>query len=232
MLLVSDYDNTYEMHFGNKDLKKIFELNYKAIKKFRKSNNLFAIATGRHFDAIKKTIDEKQLEFDYLIANNGAEVYDKNCNLLFSISIDDESLAKIKMLGQLDIYYRSPHKSEKITSINIYFSRIRTFEKVRGYIETNLDNCAVEYKYPKIKIVNKVCNKVIGIQVIQKIESLNSDDIYTIGDDMNDLNMIKEYNGYSLLEAKPEVQRCALKNYERLEELINYLNNINYNKKM
>ena len=72
--------------------------------------------------------------------------------------------------------------------------------------------------------INIHCDKVVGIKVIQKIKQLKSNDVYTIGDDINDLRMIKEYNGYSLFNAKEEVKNCSLKNYERLEELINDLN--------
>ena len=148
MLLVSDYDNTYEIHYDDNNLEEVFKLNYNAVKKYREEKNLFAIATGRHFDAIKRTIDEKKLEFDYLIVNNGAEVYDSNYNLLFAKSIDDESLTKIKLLNQLDIHYRNPLKSKIITSVNIYFSDKVKFDQVKKYIEKNIIDCKVEYKYP------------------------------------------------------------------------------------
>ena len=50
--------------------------------------------------------------------------------------------------------------------------------------------------------------------------SLNYSDVYTIGDDINDIDMIKKYNGYSLNTAINEVKQASQKNYNTLSEFI------------
>ena len=70
LLLISDYDGT----ITKRDLKRI--------KKFRKKH-LFAIATGRYFEAIYKELIKYKIDVDYLIFNNGAEIYDGEYNLLY-----------------------------------------------------------------------------------------------------------------------------------------------------
>ena len=219
-LLVTDYDNTYELHYDNMDLDKIFKRNQKALEIFRQ-NNIVAVATGRHFDAIKHTIDEKKIKFDYLCCNNGAEMYDNNYNILFTLPINELSLNIIQKLEKIiKIHYRHPFCSNEITSINIYFDELEKFENVKKYLNDNLNNCYIEYKYPKIKILNKDCNKVKFVDLLVSKLLLNVNDVYTIGDDINDINMIKKYNGYSLNTAINEVKQISKKNYNTLSEFV------------
>ncbi len=58
------------------------------------------------------------------------------------------------------------------------------------------------------------------IKIIQDAEKIDNKSIYTIGDDINDIQMIKHYNGYSLITAKEETKRAASKLYEELNQLI------------
>lgn len=59
-LLVTDYDNTLELHYDFTDNNSILRRNLTAINQFMK-NNILCIATGRYFDAIHKTIVEDKL---------------------------------------------------------------------------------------------------------------------------------------------------------------------------
>ena len=52
-LLVSDYDNTYELHYPNYDCLNIFKMNKVAIDKLMEKGNKFC--------RNKKTIDEKMI---------------------------------------------------------------------------------------------------------------------------------------------------------------------------
>ena len=56
-LLVTDYDNTLELHYDFTDNDNILKRNIIAIDEFMK-NNICCIATGRHFDAIYKMLNE------------------------------------------------------------------------------------------------------------------------------------------------------------------------------
>lgn len=88
-LLVTDYDNTLELHYEFTDNNSILKRNIIAINEFMK-NNVVCITTGRYFDAIYKTITENNIKFNYLCANNGAELYDKDYKLLFCIPIYEQ----------------------------------------------------------------------------------------------------------------------------------------------
>ena len=187
-------------------------------------NNLVCIATGRHFDAIFKTLIENNIKFNYLCANNGAELYDSSYNLLFCLPIEEQDLRILMKLGN-KVFFRNPCNSKLISSANLYFDNLKDFEQAKEYLDNNLTESFVEYKYPKIKVINKKCNKLNIIKIIQDIEKIDDKSIYTIGDDVNDIKMIQHYKGYSLITAKEETKKVASKLYEELNQLIKELDN-------
>lgn len=222
-LLVTDYDNTLELHYDFTDNISILKRNINAINKLMK-NNLVCIATGRHFDAIYKTLIENNIKFNYLCANNGAELYDSSYNLLFCLPIEEQDLRILMKLGD-KVFFRNPCNSKLISSANLYFDNLKDFEQTKEYLDNNLTESFVEYKYPKIKVINKKCNKLDIIKIIQDLEKIDDKSIYTIGDDVNDIKMIQRYNGYSLITAKEETKKVASKLYEELNQLIKELDN-------
>ena len=48
-------------------------------------------------------------------------------------------------------------------------------------------------------------DKTDGIKIIQEIHGIENKDIYTIGNDTNDLLMLKEYNGYRVPYSYPRI---------------------------
>ena len=222
-LLVTDYDNTLELHYDFTDNISILKRNINSINKFMKKN-LVCIATGRHFDAIYKTLIENNINFNYLCANNGAELYDGSYNLLFCLPIEEQDLEILRKLGN-KVFFRNPCNSKLISSANLYFDNLKDFEQTKEYLDDNLTKSFVEYKYPKIKVINKKCNKLNIIKIIQDLEKIDDKSIYPIGDDKNDIQMIKYYNGYSLITAKEETKKVASKLYEELNQLIKEIDN-------
>lgn len=83
-LFVSDYDMTIYIH------EKIDDSVFDAVKKWREAGNIFVIATGRNKFSIFEHIDRHGLEFDYLIANNGALVFNNKRETIFKDAIDDD----------------------------------------------------------------------------------------------------------------------------------------------
>ena len=221
-LLVTDYDNTLELHYDFTDNNSILRRNLTAINQFMK-NNILCIATGRHFDAIHKTIVENKINFNYLCANNGAELYDKKYELLFCIPLSNHDLKVLLMLGK-EVFFRNPCNSQLITSANLYIYNLDDYEKIKTVLNDDLKDSFIEYKFPKIKIINKKCNKLNAIDIIKNIEKIEDEKIYTIGDDINDIQMILKYHGYSLTTANEVVKNVSTKLYKELNELIADIN--------
>ena len=220
-LLVTDYDNTLELHYDYTDNIAILRRNISAINNFM-NHNIVCIATGRHFDAIYKTLTQNNIKFNYLCANNGAELYDKNYKLLFCLPLEEYDL-KILMNLKEKVFFRNPFKCNLISSANLYIENLNEYDSLKQYLNNNLKNSLIEYKFPKIKIVNNKCNKLNVISIIQKAEKILDKNIYTIGDDVNDIDMIIHYNGASLTTANEEVKKIAPRVYDELNQFINYV---------
>lgn len=220
-LLVTDYDNTLELHYDFTDNSSILERNIIALNNFMKKN-IVCIATGRHFNAINNTLIEKNIKFNYLCANNGAELYDENYNLLFCLPIEKCDLDILKELGN-KVIFRNAYNSDLIPSANLYINNLEEFNKLREYLNNNLKESFIEYKFPKIKIINKKCNKLNIITIIKEIEQIDNSNIYTIGDDVNDIEMILKYNGHSLTTANEKVKKLTPKLYDELNQLIKHI---------
>lgn len=60
-----------------------------AIKKWRDSGNLFIIATGRNIFSILDAVEKHNIEFDYIIANNGSIVLNNKKEILLKKIIED-----------------------------------------------------------------------------------------------------------------------------------------------
>ena len=83
-LFASDYDMTIYIH------EKIDDSVFDAIKKWREKGNIFAIATGRNKFSIFEHIDRYGLEFDDVVANNGALVFNSKREMIFEDTINDD----------------------------------------------------------------------------------------------------------------------------------------------
>ena len=88
-LFFSDYDMTIYIQ------EKIDESVFDAIEKWRDAGNIFTIATGRNKFSIFEHIERHDLEFDYLIANNGALVFNNKKEMIFKDTIDDDISYKV-----------------------------------------------------------------------------------------------------------------------------------------
>lgn len=88
-LLATDYDGTLSIH------QEVSERNRKYIKDFQADGNKFGIVTGRSTESILKEIDKYKLDVDFLVANNGGVVYDKNMNLLKCTYMDFDGALSI-----------------------------------------------------------------------------------------------------------------------------------------
>lgn len=81
-VLASDYDGTLR----SEEL--VDKADVKAIHDFREAGNIFGLVTGRSMESIKVEIEKNAFEFDFIVANNGGVIYDKDFNKLECIYMD------------------------------------------------------------------------------------------------------------------------------------------------
>lgn len=188
-LIVSDFDLTF--------FDENYDENIELINSFVDKGNMFIIATGRSYELLKKEIENKNIKFKYLICSDGAVILDENLNILRQIVFDDyiteiiEILKKDPNLLSIDI----DSNNFGISGVYCVFNDIKYAKVV---LENILNNYNVDSYVTThgINIINKGISKVNGIDYIKDILKIKEENIYTVGDNVNDLEMIEKYHGY------------------------------------
>ena len=68
-------------------------------------------------------------------------------------------------------------------------------------------------------ISNPSGNKIDTINKISTIDKISKSSIYTIGDNYNDVEMIKRFKGYAIFSAKQDVKNIANGEYNSVADL-------------
>lgn len=228
-ILVSDYDQTF--YLNDEDI----EVNKTKIHEFREAGNIFIIATGRSFADFKKKWDIYQFEYDYVILNHGATILDSKDNTIFNVAIDNNIVQSIKEDVHLE-------KSISHFCCSLLESRVDFDHKDLTKIETKYSNKEdawginkeINEKYGDfvnsyflvsnaIEIISSKTNKSYAIRILAKDLGVDGKDIYTVGDGYSDIEMIKDFNGYSMEDSVPEVTSVAKQSISSVSQLVDII---------
>lgn len=229
-VLVSDFDNTLYVN----DIQLIH--NIKKLKEFMNNGNLFVIATGRSYIDISKMILRYNIPYNYLICNDGGTIFDNCGKLLYKKDIP------LNIAYDIMNYIELNNLSE-LTYIDTGFDFIKVIdEEVNSIIIKDVDRNKskkilkdIENKYLEIhgyisdnwiNITEKTVTKANGIKYLEQYLKLNHNDIYTIGDTINDIPMIKEYNGSCMINSTDDLKQCCKNSFDSVGEYIDYIEKI------
>ena len=222
-LLVSDYDGTFN---EDNKLSKINK-NIDAIKRFMDNGNLFAFATGRNYESIKREITKYHIPYNYLICSNGSTVFNQRDNILFQNTLLVEAVKKtlkylnhfgfIKSVELLDAYGRITSDYNNVCEIvcTLKFKNTLDARMVREEI-TFLDS----FSFMNVVIFKEELDKKDGIYLVSDIEGIEKEDIYTIGDAGNDKGMLIEFNGFKMPYSYPEIMFSKAKLVSSVKSLV------------
>ena len=223
-IVVSDYDKTF--YVDEEDIKKNIEL----VKLFRKKGNIFIFATGRAYSDFKGEIDKYNLEYDYLILNHGAQILDKNNNLLKNEILDKKIVYEIYNDLNIDKsirFFCSSVESDRTTiddenliKINVKYEDTRFLEKIGKELKRKYNKFVNIYIVSNhtLEIVSKNISKCKAIDYLVCKYNFDSNLIYTIGDHETDLEMLEKYNGFTMKECNYKLR--SFKKYDSVYKLI------------
>ena len=224
-IIVSDFDGTV---FGDQ-----FEENRKAINDFVHRGNMFVIATGRAMNYLAEDLSMVDLECDYYICNDGGVIFDKYFNVLFRKDIRQELVRPIYYSlkdndNMLEVFIdtshgyvtdaskcangiiaRPYHKEEAMITLETI---LRKYPDVNGYMSTNW-----------INLFDKSVSKKNAIDYLVSTYHYNPKDIYTIGDGLNDFDMIEAYQGYTVADSKDDLLSVSRGTVHSIKELIDLI---------
>lgn len=87
----SDFDGTLFFH----DEKGIAKETKESIKKWRANGNLFVLCSGRDISSLTHEIKRQNLEYDYIICNNGGSIFDADLNVLKTFLLDKKQVKEL-----------------------------------------------------------------------------------------------------------------------------------------
>lgn len=228
-IIASDYDGTFN-HNGIDDNKR------NAVAKWRKAGNLFGIISGRGYPSLKDVVDRNPFEYDFLICNNGAVIFDDKERIVFEIRCDG-SYAKPLItdmfrwgcpMANIDkdvpvMVKPGNNKAETGEYTLETLPEITYFNQISTYLDT-VDEATVvvkniEEKYSDIltplqngnciDIVPQGVNKAQGIYALLKLVNATYDDVIAVGDNINDTHMIAEFCSYAMENAVDSIKELA-----------------------
>lgn len=229
-ILVSDYDNTF--YINDTDIKN----NIDKVNKFRNKNNIFVIATGRSYYDFNRKLKEYPMKFDYLIINQGATILDSNGLIIDNYAIDnnikDELIIDLELNDQDTMFAcsllesRVSIKNSDITKIHKKYDTLEEAKKANEQINRKYQNYIISYLITSnnaIEIISSKTNKANAIKKLANLECITEENIFTIGDSYNDIEMISSFNGYCVKNAENEIKKISKKEYISVSELIEEL---------
>lgn len=211
--LISDYDGTIKTYDKSPNIFESYTFikNIESINAFYKENK-FAIATGRNTSSIQNEASKYKILYNYLISYNGRVIVDKNNNLLNAQYINKKFIDELNYINikNITLYDEYEKIKSKNNLIYIYLTLNNRKDANKYLLEWRELYPDLQIDYNQIFnyiIIRKKYNKVLGIKKLLDIENINipKKNIITIGDETNDLEMIKEYDGYRMLISNPKL---------------------------
>ena len=186
-LIVSDFDGTF------------YDENYLENIEFIKSlkDVDFVIATGRNYESLKKDL---KIDCKYYICNDGGYILDNNENVIYKNYMNDNSIKivydRMKELNFSKYFFDYvDHFDEdlkpKVNKLSIRKKDDNTYNDMK-YMFEGIDDI---YGYLSENWINILSIESKKELAIEKIKS-NYDEVIVIGNEINDYEMIKKYNGY------------------------------------
>ena len=245
-IAITDYDGTLkDIKSGV-----VPQFNVEAIQKWRKSGNKFGIATGRNISMLDFELKNYDITLDFVVCVNGAVVLDKERNILHSVRIPTsivKEFTKLPIVTDADnqiivfcersVFSIRPYSEMPIELVpKISFEELLQRDDVVQFgikFKTAEESLKMKEDLPKIfpmlggnpnrnylDINMSGVNKKYGISQLLKMMNWQDYPLFVIGDDSNDLPMIKEYNGYTVKTAAPFMHEAAVKIYNSVGDML------------
>ncbi len=224
-ILASDFDNTiYFLDNEERNKRNAFKIN-----EFISNGNIFCIITGRNYADLKKYLKKYNILYTYLVCDDGAKIFNSVDYCLDTINLDKLTIEKtIKILENINAdYYLDDgyNKTENMSDcVKIVVNCIDEKEKER-IVQLVKDKIDVHIYASRthVNIIEKSVNKEHALKRLFNIENLDYNKLYVIGDNDNDYEMLKTFNGAVIKEHHTKLNELKKEEYNELNEYIDKL---------
>lgn len=201
-----------------------------AVNEFVKKGNLFILATNKAMNYLAEDISMINLNCEYYICNNGAVIFDHYFNVVYRKDIKQELVRPIYnyLLDNeniLEAFVDTSHGYVKDTNkcANGIVARPYDMKKAQNLLKN------ITLKYPEVhghiddacmNIIDASVTKTNAIEYLINSYNFNADDIITTGVTIDDLDLLKKYNGYTFENSVTELKNISIKTVKNIQEMI------------
>lgn len=232
MNLFCDVDGTFWQHSDTDFVQ--YKRNIEAVKRFRAAGNIFGFATGRGVPSMRRNFPDYIENADYLVVDNGSFAVDiKKDKLIGEIVFEPSELKRIIDIAtsfypdnRMAISYHGYTQEYRFPIAPI--GKVRLWLLSGSLIDPLIDKISSELGNDKIKMhherhavksslswvgseyhafINVMpyeSGKEEAIARLIKTEHLEGRTV-VLGDDLNDIAMIKRFDGYVMCDSHPKL---------------------------
>ena len=237
-IIASDYDGTVNYNGISED-------DRDAIAKFRKAGNKFGIVTGRDLElALWVLYDLKKCktEVDFVICCTGAIILTGEGKIarIKPGKVTEKFHEVIKLasecgVGTFNMNYklkkvfvdpqgRIPYSLDDLpefTQMNLWFENGDDAIKFNEIMQNYKDIISSYQNGKSVDMPPPSTSKVTGIY--DYAEQFDSPEIYVVGDNLNDIPMIKDFCSFAVSNAHPRVKELANYQCDRIADMIDFI---------
>lgn len=223
-VLASDFDLTLYV-----DDLEIVKKNVMAIRYFMKNGNLFGIITGRNYSDIKVLLNQYDIPYHYLICQDGAKLFDSMDYCFSTVSLSREDIVRIvPVLEEYhfdyyldDGYNETTNMDDCVKVVGVIGNRREEAQKVVDILIKEGFYAYLSMYY--INILDSSVNKKNALEKLLVHADCYKEDLYVIGDSVNDLEMLTSFQGAIMKNHSKELDYLGKKSYNTLYEYIEEL---------
>ena len=226
-ILASDFDETI---YFPEDIEKT-KNNVKYIKEFISYGNIFCIITGRNYTDLKQFLNNFDIPYSYLICEDGAKIFNNVDYCLDTILLEENEIKEVvKILEEekcdyyLDDGYNKTEYYNDCVKIVINCTDEEDKERLVKLIKDKV-NIHIYASRTHINIIHKTVNKENAIKKLFNLEHLDYNKLHVIGDNDNDYEMIKAFNGVVMENHHEKLNELNKEEYKTLSDYIKELMN-------
>ena len=223
-VLASDFDLTLYV-----DDLEIVKKNVMAIRYFMKNGNLFGIITGRNYSDIKVLLNQYDIPYHYLICQDGAKLFDSMDYCFSTVSLSREDIVRIvPVLEEYHFDYYLDDGYNETTNMDDCVKVVGVIGNRREEEQKVVDILIKEgfYAYLSVYYINILDSSVNKKNALEKLlvhADCYKEDLYVIGDSVNDLEMLTSFQGAIMKNHSKELDHLGKKSYNTLYEYIEEL---------
>ena len=221
-ILASDFDDTIYLENDKEKTKE----NILAIKKFISYGNIFCIITGRNYTDLKSLLIKEDIPYSYLICEDGAKIFNNMDYCIHTILLEEELINKIVPILEeknLDYYlddgYNKTEYRKDCVKIVINCKDEEDKKEIVSFIKEKFP-IHIYASRTHINMINKSVNKENALKILFNLENLNINDLSVIGDNDNDYEMLKAFDGAVIKKHHELLNNLNKKEYETLKDYI------------